>query len=276
VPRCPAARSKAEEPPVVSTTASYLSVVANQSRLQAATQADPTVKRQSAYFLANIGKVKTVSDFVNNYQLFSYAMKAYGLQDMTYAKGLITKLLNEGTTSKSALANTLNDPRYKAFAKAFDFADLGSAATSTSAATTDTVSKFVEQTFEDKQGDQNTGVQLALYFKRNASSVTSAYGLLADPAMLKVVQTAYGISPYSGAADIDTQAAYLNKVLNIKDLQDPAKVEKLVERFTAMWDVSGNNTSSTSPTNVLLAGDSSSTGLSADLLMSIAGLKLGG
>jgi hypothetical protein len=203
-------------------------------------------------------------------------MKAYGLDDMTYAKGLITKLLNEGTTSNSALANTLSDPRYKAFAQAFDFADLGSVATSTSAATTGTVSKFVEQTFEDNEGSQNTGVQLALYFKRNASSVTSAYGLLGDSAMLKVVQTAYGISPYAGAADIDTQAAYLNKVLNIKDLQDPTKVDKLVERFTAMWDASGNNTSSTTPTNVLLAGDSSSTGLSADLLMSIAGLKLGG
>ena len=134
----------------------------------------------------------------------------------------------------------------------------------------------MEQTFEDNEGRQNTGVQLALYFKRNASSVTSAYGLLADPAMLKVVQTTYGISPYAGEADIDTQAAYLNKVINIKDLQNPTKVDKLVERFTAMWDVSGNNTSSTSPTNVLLAGDSSSTGLSGDLLMSIAGLKLGG
>ena len=54
------------------------------------------MKRATAYYLANIGKVKTVDDFVNNYQLFSYAMKAFGLADMTYAKGLMTKVLNGG------------------------------------------------------------------------------------------------------------------------------------------------------------------------------------
>ena len=68
-------------------------VSANLSRTQAATAADPTVKRETAYYLANIGKVKTVGDFVNNYRLFSYAMKAFGLGDMTYAKGLMTKVL---------------------------------------------------------------------------------------------------------------------------------------------------------------------------------------
>ena len=260
---------------MVSTTTSYLSVSANLARSQQIAAADPTVKRETNYFLANIGKVKTVSDFVNNYQLFSYAMKAFGLADMTYAKGFVTKLLNGGVTDKSALANTLSDPRYKAFATAFDFADLGSAATTTAAATTDVTTKFVQQALEDAQGKQNTGVELALYFKRMASSVTSSYGLLADSALLKVVQTRFGISPYTANADVDSQARYLDKVLNIKDLQDPAKVEKLVQRFTAMWDAGGNNTSA-SLTNVLLAGNTSSLGLSSDLLLSIAGLKLGG
>jgi Protein of unknown function (DUF1217) len=260
---------------VLSTTASYLSITSNMTRGQATAAADPTVKNDTAYYLANIGKVKTASDFVKNYRLFSYAMKAYGLSDMTYAKGLMTQLLNQGTTSSTALANKMSDARYKAFATAFNFADLGSSATATAAATSDTTAKYLEQTIEDTEGKTNTGVQLALYFKRTASSVTSAYGILADAALLKVVQTTFGISPYSGNADIDAQASYLNKVLNIKDLQDPSKVEKLVERFTAMWDASGNNTDSTT-SSALLVSDSSSFGLSSDLLMSIAGLKLGG
>ncbi len=68
-------------------------------RQQAATAAQGDVKSATAYYLANIGKVKTVAQFVNNYQLFSYAMKAFGLSDMTYAKGLMTKVLNGGVTS---------------------------------------------------------------------------------------------------------------------------------------------------------------------------------
>lgn len=260
---------------MLSTTASYLAVSSNLSRTQAATAADPTVKRDTAYYLANIGNVKTVSDFVNNYKLFSYAMKAFGLGDMTYAKGMMIKVLEGGIKDSKALANKLSDPRYKAFATVFDFTGKGASVTSSIAATTGTTAKYVEQTLEETQGAQNQGVRLALYFQRTAPSITSAYGLLADPAMLKVVQTIFGIPPNSGQSSIDTQAAYLDKLLNVKDLQDPTKLKKLVERFTAQWDADGNNPDP-SAGSALLSVDSSGLGLSSDLLMSIAGLKLGG
>ena len=252
---------------MLSTTAAYLSVNNNLSRQQAAVAATTAVKSATDYYLANIGKVKTVADFVGNYRLFSYAMTAYGLGDMVSAKGLMTKVLDGGVTSSSALANTLSDPRYKAFATAFDFAGKGSAATSETAATTGTTAKYIEQTLETNEAKQNNGVALALYFKRNASSITSAYGLLGDSKMLTVVQTAFGISLTTGETDIDTQAAYLDKVLNVKNLQDPAKVEKLIERFTSQYDAS----SSSNLTNVLLL-DSTSNGLSADVLDSINGV----
>jgi hypothetical protein len=64
---------------MVTTTASYLAIANNLARRQAATAADPTVKSATAYYLADIGEVTSVSDFVNNDRLFSYAMKAYGL-----------------------------------------------------------------------------------------------------------------------------------------------------------------------------------------------------
>ena len=261
---------------MLSTTASYLAVSSNLTRMQTATAADPQVKNDTAYFLANIGKVTSVAAFVGNYRLFSYAMKAFGLEDMSYAKGLMTKVLDGGVTSSTALANTLSDPRYKAFATAFDFAGQGTAVTQTAAATTAVVSKYVEQSLEDKEGTQNQGVQLALYFTRTASSVTNIYGLLADKNMLKVVETAFGL-PASTTADIDSLAKTLGTFVKVSDLQDPTKVQKIAERFTAMWDVDGNNTSS-DVTNVtqIFAASSQATGFSADLLLSLQGLKLGG
>ena len=240
---------------MISTTAAYLAVSNNLSRQQAATAAQGDVKSATNYYLANIGKVKTVAQFVNNYQLFSYAMKAFGLSDMTYAKGLMTKVLNGGVTSSSALANTLSDPRYKAFATAFDFAANGATTTTSTAATTGTTAKYVEQTLEDNQAKTNPGVSNALYFSRHASSVTSVYGLLADSTMLSVVETAYGISTTLGQSDIDTQAAVLTKVVPIADLQDETKVAKIVSRYTAQYDVS----TSSAATNVLLADTSDAT-----------------
>lgn len=260
---------------MLSTTASYLAVSNNLPRVQAATAAKPQVKNDTAYYLANIGNVKSIADFVSNYRLFSYAMKAYGLEDMSYAKGLMTKVLDGGVRSSSALANTLPDSRYKAFARAFDFAGQGSSATQSAAATTGTVGKYVEQTLEDDQGTQNQGVQLALYFTRNAPSVTNAYGLLADPKLLKVVQTTFGLPP-SATANIDGEAATLNKLIKISDLQDPTKVQKIADRFTAMWDVGGNNTSSDASSVAQIFAPSNSTGFSTDLLLSLQGLKLGG
>ena len=240
---------------MISTTAAYLAVSNNLSRQQAATASQGDVKTATNYYLANIGKVTTVAQFVNNYQLFSYAMKAFGLSDMTYAKGLMTKVLNGGVTSSSALANTLSDPRYKAFATAFNFAANGSSTTTSTAATTGTTAKYVEQTLEDNQAKTNQGVSNALYFSRHASSVTSVYGLLADSTMLSVVETAYGISSTLGQSDIDTQAAVLTRVVPIADLQDATKVAKIISRYTAQYDVS----TSSSASNVLLADTSDPT-----------------
>jgi hypothetical protein len=241
---------------VQSTTSAYLAVATNIAAQQNATAGQADVKNATAYYLANIGKVTTVSQFVNNYQLFSYAMKAYGLEDMTYAKGLMTKVLNGGVTSSSALANTLSDPRYKAFATAFNFAALGTKATQATAATSGASAKYIEQTLEDNQAKTNQGVANALYFKRNASSVTSIYGLLADSTMLNVVETAYGISSTLGESDIDTQAAVLSKVVKLSDFQSSAKMESLVERYTAAYDA--QNSSNVS--NVLLADTSDTVG----------------
>ena len=94
--------------------------------------------------------------------------------------------------------------------------------------------------------------------------------------MLKVVQTAFGL-PASSSADIDSEAATLSKLVSVSDLQDPAKVQKIAERFTAMWDLGGNNTSSdVSNVTQIFAASSSSSGFSSDLLLSLQGLKLGG
>lgn len=288
---------------VLSTTASYLAVASNIARQQAATAAEPGVKAATTYYLAHIGKVKTVAQFVNNYQLFSYAMKAYGLGDMIHAKGLLTKVLNGGVASRSALANTLGDPRYRTFAAAFNFAASGAAATKAPSATTGTADKYIEQTLEDNVGKTNKGVALGLYFKRNASSITSGYGILADAKILTVVQTAFGLSATSAQGNIDQQAALLDKVLKIRDLQDPAKVEKLVERFTSQYDVSNssnvsnvllvdtsqsvgtslldtaNGVSGSVPAGSVLnlfSSGSTSNGVSSDLLLSLAKLSLGG
>lgn len=260
----------------MSTFTDYLTIANNLSRYQTMTAADPTVAQATKYFQDNIAQIKTVDQFVNNKRIFTYAMTAFGLSDMTYAKSLIKKVLEQGTTSSGALANTLNNPKILALAEAFNFQLYGADTTHTIAATSDVVNKYVMQTLETNAGNKNAGVQLALYFQQNASKITSGYSILADPNLLKVVQTTLGISSYTSVENVDRQAAQFDKLLKYSDFQDPAKVRNFLERFTAQYDVANPGVSASPLVSALGSGSSASVGFSVDLLMSLQNLKLGG
>lgn len=78
-------------------------------------------ERQTNYYKENIGKVKSVDEFLDNYQLYSYAMDAFGLGEMTYAKAFMKKVLDSDLNDQNSFANKLTDERYREFAAAFNF-----------------------------------------------------------------------------------------------------------------------------------------------------------
>ncbi|MBF9195860.1 DUF1217 domain-containing protein [Microvirga terrestris] len=261
---------------MISTSTRYQIVTKDLARTKALIEKDPATKREIEYYRANIKTIKTIEDFIKNDRIFKFAMKAYGLEDMAYAKGMMKKILQEGVVNPLSMANKMSNPLYKEFAKAFDFRVNGSNATSAASATTEAVQKYVENALEKKEGEQNQGVQLAMYFKRKASSVKTTMGLLADKALLKFVQTTFNIPQNASKADLDIQVRNLEKHINIKDLQDPKKVDKLIQRFNAMWDVTNASTASVSPVALLFDPSSVQEGFSMDLMMSIAKLRPGG
>ncbi len=240
---------------MTSTTTAYLAVSQNLSRYQAMTAAEPAVKTATAYYEANIGSVKSIGDLVGNYRLLSYALNAYGLGDQINARGLIAKVLEGGVSNPKSLANTLPNPQWKAFAAAFNFVDSGSASPSSSSSVQTTTSDYVEQQLESDQGSQDVGVQLALYFQRVAPTVTSEEGILADQNLLEVAGTIMGLSP-SVASDVQPQT--LSELMPLSDLQDPAKLQQLTERFTAMYDYTYGPSSGASSGLTVDSGNSSS------------------
>lgn len=222
---------------MTTTLSSYLTIARNFARYQKMVAAEPATKTASDYYAANIGKVKSVGDFVSDYRLLSYALKSYGLSDHISDKALITKVLQGGVDSAKALANKLSDPRWRAFARAFDFIGKGAASVSTDLSISATKNGYVENKLEVEQGESNAGVQLALYFIRVAPTASSAYSIIGDKNLLQVVQTIFRLPAISGSTDIDQQAKIISKLMPIDNLKDPAKLEKLTERFAAMCDL---------------------------------------
>jgi len=284
------------------TTATFLAVTKNLARYQTMTANEPDVKTATAYYEANIGSVTSASGLVKNYRLLSYALQAYGLGNQINSTALVQKVLEGGVSNPKSLANTLPNPAWKAFAAAFDYTDSGAAAIASRSpsAVKTTTGDYVEQQLESNEGQQDPGVQLALYFQRVAPTVTTSYGILGNENLLEVVQTIFGLGSTTTSSQIDAEATAVGKLVPLAELQDPTKVTQLAERFGAAYDAKYGSGSSSSltvvdgsqPTTVsaassILAGVVSSTAtalsslqtntyFSTSLLDSLQGVRLGG
>ena len=93
-----------------------------------------------------------------------------------------------------------------------------------------------------------------------------------DKALTKVVYTALGIPQSVATADIDKQAALLEKRLDMEDFADPALRATFLERFTAMWEIE-NRTSTASSAASVLFSQPTETGISADVMMTLQQLR---
>jgi hypothetical protein len=257
---------------VLTATVLYNAITRNYSSSLSSTAAEPAVSVATKNFLADIGKVTSAAQLVNNSQLYNYVMTAFGLSDMSYAKGLITKVL-EGGTSSTSVAASLNDPRYMALASAFNFQANGAATTSSTTTQQTTVNNYYEQTLETNTAQENPGAQMALYFQRMAPNITSAYSILGDKTLLQVVETAFNLPSSLSLENIDTQAQEISQLLDVSKLQDPTYLQQFIERFTASYDAQNPLGQSTPPANAMVV---SSPGISQSLLLSLANLKLGG
>jgi hypothetical protein len=259
---------------MLTTSATYRLIARDLDRSLEQKAAETSIARETDYYLENISNIKNVDDFIKNTRVFGYAMKAFGLEDMTYAKAYMRKILVEGIDDPNSLANRVADDRFLRFATVFNFQRYGEATMVTTGAGQGTVDRYVRQALEASAGEDNEGVRLALYFLREAPKVKSAYDLLADPALWQVVKTVFGFPTEMANAAIEKQAAAVLQRLDLDDLKDPAKLDQLITRFTAVYDVTEVTTQDPVLSLFDLSAPSASVGL--DLILKLGNLRRGG
>jgi hypothetical protein len=191
---------------------------------------------------------------------------------MAYAKAFIKRVLTEGIDDPDSMANRLTDARFRELAETFNFARYGSTATVFTRTKEGIVDRYLNQTLEAEAGETNQGLRLALYFNRKASTVTNAYSLMGDQALLKVTQVALGLSASTSALDIERQKEIIDKKLDVADLKDPEKLEKFLTRFAVLWDIENPQTDTSSSPVVNLFNTTSSAAMSVDLLQQMQNL----
>ncbi|MEO4001546.1 DUF1217 domain-containing protein [Mesorhizobium sp. CAU 1732] len=178
---------------MINTYLSYQLVTRDLNKSLARVESEPIVKRDTEYYLENIGKVKTAEEFVNDYRLFNYAMKAHGLEDMAYAKAFMLKALKEGVSEPDAFANKLTDKRYAEFVRSFNFAAFGENATTFNLANHGTTDRYLTRATPDGGVPGEAYVKEAQYYAANIGSITSIDQFLDNDRMLTFALQAFGL-----------------------------------------------------------------------------------
>ncbi len=219
----------------------------------------PELVRDTDYFAAKIGTIKTADALVSDRRLLRVALGAFGLQDDLNSRALIRKVLEDGTARSDALANRLSDDRYRAFSRAFGFGEVGGARTGDPGFASGIVDSFRARSFEVAVGDQNNGFRLALNARRDLAAIATStqsedtkwFRIMGSPPLRQVMETALGLPSSFGQLDIDRQLEVFqdrsNRQLGLKalaDLAEPTAMDRLVQRFLLRSDNSSGASSS--------------------------------
>lgn len=122
------------------------------------------IKREATYFRENISKVSSGEELMNDYRLYNFAMKAFGLEEQIYAKGLMKKVFDGGVKDPKSMANLLTDSRFKEIASAFGFAETGNLNMLITSNVEKIVQRYMQLELEIQTGESNQGVRLAGLF----------------------------------------------------------------------------------------------------------------
>lgn len=276
--------------PLVAQDSAQVLQIAREYVIAALKQASPqqekairalATKDATAYQEAIAG-IDSVSELLANRPMVDFILLAKGLDPKKVSTEFLKKIFSSDLNNPKSFANTQSDPRFAEIVASFNFDSKGNVARLPMMGPQkrdqfrETQANYLQQSLEQQQGDTNPGVRLALYFQRKAGEITSAYDILADKALSEVFRTTFDLPDSMASMQIDQQAKVVDKFMKIKDLSDPAKVEKLLSRFSAMYDVRNSQSigQGQSPLLNLFQGSSSGiSGISESTFLAIAKLR---
>lgn len=175
--------------------------------------ASPSITRDTAFFEAGIGSVATAEQLVEDRRLLRVALGAFGLQDDIDNRFLVRKILEEGTSTETSLANRLSDERYKQLAEAFGFDRADGPRTAEPGFRAEITAAFRTRQFEVAVGEQDQAARLALNAQRELAEIavspdseeTRWFRIMGTPPLRQVFETALGLPDGFAQLDIDRQ-----------------------------------------------------------------------
>lgn len=251
-------------------------VTSKRASFETSIRQDVVNAREIKAFEERIGAITSVEDLVKDYEVYAFVMKAHGLENQMFGKAMMKKVLVSDPDEKGALVNRLTDKRFRDIRNALEFGKDGSAPAKFQDADwrRGLVETYVSQKLMESQLEHNEPVGIVLHVQAKAAGISSWYNVLSDTKVQDFFYTALGLPESLKTTDVDKQAATLAKRFDLEKLKDPAELDKLIRRYTAMASVNAASGGSSDPIVQLVSG-AGSTSFSTINLSGLTALKAG-
>ena len=201
---------------------------------------DPANKRAEQAFRERIGTITSPKELVADYEVYSFVMRAFDLEEQIFGKGLIRKMLESDPVAPDSLMNRLSDSRFRELHLALGFTtEAGPQVPNLSASKFQdaVVAKFYNRQYIDENDSQNETVGTILQFRDKFSGINNWFQVLSDEKLTNFFQVALGLPKEMSSLDIDKQKKLLTEKFDLKKLADPDERQRLITKFAAISDV---------------------------------------
>lgn len=237
-----------------------------QARQEASFNSSPILEREVETFRKALGGITTAQQLVEGRNVLKVALGAFGLQDDIDNRAFIRKVIEDGTTDRSALANRLSDKRYLAFAQAFSHLAQNNSTPPEADLADRVIAAYRSREFEIAVGEQDQDMRFALSLQRELPAVAKDYttnsarwfAVLGNPPLREALQTSLGFPKEFGQLDVDAQVSRMQAAAqrkfgtsDIQILAEPDSLERITRDFLVMSQLRNMSTNMSSSTIAL-------------------------
>jgi len=214
----------------------------------------PAQAREAAHLHANLSRITSAEDLVADRRILRVALDAFDLGADMQSRAFLRRVLAEGTSEPSALANRLADRRYRGLAEAFGFDAPGGPRTVDPGLADRLLDAAAARRFEAAVGSRDDTLRLALALQRDLPAIAGEarsdrsrwFAVMGTPPLRTVFETAFGLPKAFAALDLDRQLGILQERsrrafgnAEVAQFAAPAQLEALTRRFLLRAEAAG-------------------------------------
>lgn len=208
-----------------------------QDRQLESLRTQPQHARAAEQFRERIASITSPKELVQDYEVYSFVMRAFDLEDQIFGKGMIRKVLESDPSDETSLVNRLTDSRFGELHAALGFTSGAGAQApdfSDPAWQEGIVDLYFNRIYANDYAEQNETVGAVLEFREEVAEIDSWYDVLKNETLTEFFQTALSLPSQLSGLDVDKQAEVLADAYDLSKLSDPAEQERLIGRYMAI------------------------------------------